>query len=467
MELKIILDTINLLKIEIDTFRPLRAELENRIMQKFRLDWNYHSNNIEGNQLTYGETKTFLLHGITAKGKTLKDHLDIKGHNEALLMLDEIVKDKRGISENFIRELHVVILHESYYNPAQTMNGKKTIRKIEVGKYKSKPNHVLTKTGEMHYFANPEETPAKMNDLIMWYQNANKDKSLHPLIIASIFHYRFICIHPFDDGNGRLARILMNLILMQNGFPPVIIKTEAKGDYYSALQEADGGNKDEFIKYIGEQLIHSLDLYLKGAKGENIEEITDIDKQIELLKASISDDNDTQWINIEIAKTVHKKIIIPIFELLLSKLSKFDELFYQRDILYNYFDNKPKAKNVLSNPFVNKPIEFEVCNSLNDLLSAISLKFTLIEKKEDIPTQIKFRYYLSGFKKSKEKFDATTDLVLKFNESEYFTMISNVDNFKRLNISYNNIELLEDDKYMIVNTITNSILQQINEKIKK
>lgn len=468
MELKIILDTANKLKAEIDTFRPLSPELEKRIMQKFRLDWNYHSNNIEGNQLTYGETKTFLLHGITAKGKTLKDHLDIKGHNEALLMLDEIVKEKRGISENFIRELHVVILHETYYNPAQTADGNKTARKIEVGKYKSQPNHVLTKTGEMHYFASPEETPAKMHDLITWYRNINNDKSLHPLIVASIFHYRFISIHPFDDGNGRLARILMNLILMQNGFPPVIIKTETKGDYYSALQEADGGNEEEFIKYVGEQLIHSLELYLKGAKGENIEDITDIDKQIELLKASLSDNNETQWINIEIAKKIHDIIIAPTFELLINKLSKFDELFSQRDILFNYFDNKPKAKNILDiNPFIRKPTEYNVCGTANDLLSTLSMKFWKIEKKEDIPTQIEIRYYLSGFKKSKEKFDCAIDFVLKFNEAEYFTLLSNADNFKRINISYSNIELLEDDKLMILNTIAGSILKQINEQIKK
>lgn len=468
MELKIILDTINLLKKEIDSFRPLSPEHEKRIMQKFRLDWNYHSNNIEGNQLTFGETKTFLLYGITAKGKTLKDHLDTKGHNEALLMLDEIVKEKRDISENFIRELHVVILHESYYNQAQTTDGKKTVRRIEVGKYKSQPNHVLTKTGEMHYFASPEETPAKMNDLVLWYRKANKDKSLHPLIVAAIFHYRFISIHPFDDGNGRLARILMNLILMQNGFPPVIIKTKTKGDYYRALQEADGGNEEEFIKYIGEQLIQSLELYLKGAKGENIEDITDIDKQIELLKASLSDKNETQWINVEIAKKIFDKIIAPTFELLLNKLSKFDDLFSQRDILYNYLDHKPKARNILDiNPFIKKPTEYDVCSTSNELLLMLSSKFKQIEKKEDIPTQIEIRYYLSGFKKSTLKFDCAIDFVLKFNEAEYCTLLSNADKFKRINISYTNIELIEDDRIMILNTITGAILKQINEQMNK
>src|SRR4051812_42357156 len=103
---------INHLKSEIDALRPLAKDTEGRIQQKFRLDWNYHSNNIEGNSLTFGETKTFLLHGITAAGKPLKDHLDIKGHNDALLMLEDVIKDELALNEKFIRELHEIILHE-------------------------------------------------------------------------------------------------------------------------------------------------------------------------------------------------------------------------------------------------------------------------------------------------------------------------------------------------------------------
>ncbi len=278
-------ERIDNLKNEIDALRPIAKEIEGRIQQKFRLDWNYHSNNIEGNSLTFGETKSFLLHGITAAGKPLKDHLDIKGHNAALLMLEDIVTENRAMNETFIRELNKLILSEPYEKEAITPDGKKSIRRIEVGQYKTQPNHVITKTGETFYFAKPEETPALMNDLVDWYNQAISLSQMHPVELAALLHYRFIRIHPFDDGNGRIARILMNLTLIRFGFPPVIIKTQKKEAYYRALQQADGGDTSFFADYIAQLEIDSLELYLRGAKGENIAEESDIDKEIELFKA--------------------------------------------------------------------------------------------------------------------------------------------------------------------------------------
>jgi len=110
---------------------------------------------------------------------------------------------------------------------------------IEVGKYKIQPNHVVTSTGETFYFSTPEETPAKMQELVEWFRKEKKKSDINPIVLASLFHYRFIRIHPFDDGNGRVARILMNFILMQFGYPPVIIKTEDKENYYRVLTLAD------------------------------------------------------------------------------------------------------------------------------------------------------------------------------------------------------------------------------------
>ena len=135
-------------KRDLDDLRPLDAEAEKRIMQKFRLDWNYHSNNLEGNSLTYGETKALILFGITAQGKPLKDHFEITGHDEAIKWIEEVVKDKTPLTEKFIRELHTLLLKESSYKEAKTSNGKPTHRKIEVGKYKTQPNHVVTVTSE-------------------------------------------------------------------------------------------------------------------------------------------------------------------------------------------------------------------------------------------------------------------------------------------------------------------------------
>lgn len=284
MELRILLAEVKSLMAELDKFRPLSAEIEARILQKFRLDWNYHSNHIEGNKLTYGETKALILFNLTAKGKPLQDHLETFGHDEAVKWLIDIVKSETEITETFIRQLHELILKESYQKSAITPNGQKVFRTIKIGQYKTEPNHVITKTGETFYFATPEETPAKMHDLMLWYREKRTDKDISPILLAAEFHYKFIRIHPFDDGNGRMARLLMNFILMQFGFPPAIIKTEDKENYYVALQQADAGILEPFVEYIAENVIRSLELMLKGAKGESIEDPDDLDKEIALLE---------------------------------------------------------------------------------------------------------------------------------------------------------------------------------------
>ncbi|MFN7116630.1 MAG: Fic family protein [Saprospiraceae bacterium] len=281
------LENINRLKAELDALRPLDAERQGRIMQKFRLDWNYHSNHLEGNSLTYGETKALILFGITAQGKPLKDHLEMTGHNEAIKWIEEVVKEERPLTESFIRQLHELLLKEPYEKTAITPDGQSVTRTIQVGAYKTTPNHVKTVTGEIFYFATPEETPAKMHDLMEWYRQEKEKGALHPLLLAAEFHYKFIIIHPFDDGNGRTARILMNFILMQHGLPPVIIKTEDKNNYFAALRQADAGLLEPFIEYIGENLVRSLELMVRGAKGESIDEPDDVDKEIALLEQKL------------------------------------------------------------------------------------------------------------------------------------------------------------------------------------
>ncbi len=272
------------LKSELDSLRPLKKEDELRIMQKFRIDWNYHSNNLEGNTLTYGETKALILFGVTAQGKPLKDHFEITGHDEAIKWVMEIVSQKRYLTENFIRELHKLILKEPYEVDAITPEGQPTKKRVNVGTYKTTPNHVRTKTGEIFRFATPEETPAMMNDLINWYRNKMEEKDINPIFLATEFHYRYIRIHPFDDGNGRTARILMNFILMQFGYPPVIIKTNDKENYFTVLRQADAGLIEPFVEYISKNLNNSLEIMIKGAKGERIEEPDDLDKEIALLE---------------------------------------------------------------------------------------------------------------------------------------------------------------------------------------
>ncbi len=329
------LEEAHRLKKELDSLRPISKENELKIMQKFRLDWNYNSNHLEGNTLTFGETKALLLHNITAKGKPLKDHIEITGHDEAIKWIEDVVKQERPLTETFIRELHELLLNEPYKVRAITPEGQPTKRVIKVGEYKSKPNHVVTQTGETFYFASPEETPAMMEDLLSWYRDSISKKEIDPVILASEFHYRFIRIHPFDDGNGRIARILMNFIFMQFAYPPVVIKSEDKKNYFLALQQADGGNLTAFIEYITEQLIHSLNLMISGAKGEKIADVNDIDKAISLMKVkldSISKPFKTNKSQKTILK-VFDESLLPLFNQFYEKCKKLDSLYISTDFI--------------------------------------------------------------------------------------------------------------------------------------
>jgi Fic family protein len=330
-----------LLKQEIDKMRPLDKIQEARIMQKFRLDWNYHSNHLEGNSLTFGETKALILHGITAQGKPLKDHFEITGHDEAIKWVEDVLKQKTPLTEHFIRQLHELLLKEPYEIDAITPDGKPTKRIVSVGKYKTVPNHVRTQTGEIFYFASPEETPAKMHDLMSWYNDQKQKENVNAILLAAEFHYRFIRIHPFDDGNGRTARILMNFILMQYGFPPVIIKTEDKENYYSVLRQADANIFEPFVEYIASNLIRSLEIMIVGAQGGNIEEENDVDKELFLIEQKLNaiGKKATVYKNRNSVQDVIVNSVIPVLRTLLNK-SKVFEKFYARHLFSFTTDNR-------------------------------------------------------------------------------------------------------------------------------
>lgn len=447
MDLNEIESRIGELKTQIDALRPINAETEQKIMQKFRLDWNYHSNNLEGNSLTFGETKSFLLHGITAEGKPLKDHLDIKGHNEAILLLDDVIKANRPLTETFLRELHEIILHEPYDRPAVTPDGKATTKRIEIGQYKRSPNHVKTATGEIFYFASPEETPAKMNDLMDWFVNETSKEIEHPLIIAAEFHYRFIRIHPFDDGNGRMARILMNLILMKFGFPPVIIKTNEKAEYFRALQMADGGDLDSFTGYVGEQLVLSLNLFIKGAKGENIEDIDDVDKQIALLKAKLQEERHKIIYSLLTKDIILEDSLYPLFNAIFQKNAQFNEFFNQVVVTYSTKYRKDNGYTRSWGPTLKSFFENIKTNSKDTLIDGIVV-----------------RYNMKEFLKTEEiLFDINIEWQVLFNRYDY-TIKLNLGGEQVFKNFYHN---RNDEKFVqkIANTIAKYILQIIEDKL--
>jgi len=266
-----LLKKLDKLKAELDALRPLSAETNARLEQKLNIEMTWNSNAIEGNTLTLGETKTFLLYGITAKGKPFRDYLDIAGHKEALEYIAEAVKTEEPLTQSFCRFLHKVLLGEkTFREKAFTPDGQPTTREIRPGEYKLEPNSVITSTGEMFHYAAPSEVPSRMTDLFDWY-NKQIARKTHGVKVACEFHYRFVRIHPFDDGNGRMARLLMNLILMRYGYPIAVVPMKKRNEYIAALEIADAsGDITDFIKFIASCVVDTIKLTVKAAHGEDI-----------------------------------------------------------------------------------------------------------------------------------------------------------------------------------------------------
>ncbi|MBU1085535.1 MAG: Fic family protein [Candidatus Beckwithbacteria bacterium] len=261
-----LLKKIDELKTELDKLRPLKVKKLRAIQESLRVEWIYNSNAIEGNSLSLGETAFYLKEGLTTEGRPLKDFLEVRNHQEAILALEDFLKSRRGLSQSFIKELHAVLLRGIEYIWVKGAGGKLIKKKVLVGKYKVQPNHVLTLSGKIHYYTDPIKVQMKMDQLMEWY--SRNDKKISAVDLAARFHYRLVKIHPFDDGNGRLARILMNLILIKAGFLPAVIKNKERRGYLRVLEWADKGKLEMFVDFVAKQLIQTMDGVLRILKGE-------------------------------------------------------------------------------------------------------------------------------------------------------------------------------------------------------
>ncbi len=327
------LETIDRLKKELDGLRPLPHSVVAEVNQKLRLEANYHSNAIEGNSLTLGETRNLILHGLTARGKPMRDHLDIQGHDAAVKAIEDSITNDHGLTEVFIRNLHRKLLKESYDTDAVAPDGRRVKRTISIGEYKTVPNNVITATGETYYFTPPEQVKPAMSDLIGWYR-AKERENEHPVIIAAVFHYRFVRIHPFDDGNGRMARLLMNMILIKHGYTVALIRLEDRGQYLGKLEQADKTEDlTEFINYIAACCEYSLKLHLKAARGESIEDSADIDREIELFKHSLMNASAETLL----AREYTASVLRPAHNYFQSKISQLSDVFGRVRTLISIF----------------------------------------------------------------------------------------------------------------------------------
>jgi len=338
--------------------QPLKPEDQTRLTQKFMLEFNYNSNHLEGNTLTYGQTKLLLMFGETQGSASLKDYEEMKAHNVGLEKIKiEALDKERPLTESFIRDLNKTILVENYWETSKTEEGLPTRIEMRVGEYKSRPNSVITSTGEEFKYAAPEETAAMMTTLVAWCNEAMTDSKLTPIEIATLFHYRFIRIHPFQDGNGRIARLIVNFILHRFGYPMVIIHSEDKSNYLSALRQSDvevgfspsdGANASlaqiqPFLKYMVTQLERSLELSIKAAKGESIEDDSDFGKQLTLLKQKAQKDKnlpalDTPQNKLNVYNLFHRFFAMELKAALIPASDFFNtykfSYFFSKDIGY-------------------------------------------------------------------------------------------------------------------------------------
>lgn len=320
--------------------QPLKPEYQSRLDRKFMLEFNYNSNHIEGNTLTYGQTELLLMFGKVVDEANMKDLEEMKAHNVCLKMIQEETSDKsHPLTETFIRQLHHTLLREDYTMYRQLPDGTATSYTIHAGIYKTRPNSVITVTGERFEYASPEETPALMKDLVEWYNAEEQKAVLSPIELAAVFHYRYIRIHPFEDGNGRIARLLVNYILTRHQYPMIVVKSKDKDNYLTALNRCDvqvgpvpsmGAHAEPeklipFIGYMNKCLESALILCIKAAKGENIEEADDWKKN---LKLKYPDRLNKPALTEEIKKNILETVFQPLLNHINKELSEFYSLFH-------------------------------------------------------------------------------------------------------------------------------------------
>lgn len=237
-------------KRRLDTFRPLPQSLVKNLDEWFKVELTYTSNALEGNTLTRAETALVVEKGLTVQGKSLTEHLEATNHAEALDYIKELVGKKRqNITENDILDIHRLILNK--------------IEEDGAGRYRTQHAR-LTESDVV--LPNPIKVPDMMQEFVQWLVSDNHD---HTVKIAADAHYKLVSIHPFSDGNGRTSRLLMNLILMQGGYPPAIIRKEDRLAYINSLEKAQKGHGlDDFYNLVYEAVDRSIDIYLEALEPE-------------------------------------------------------------------------------------------------------------------------------------------------------------------------------------------------------
>jgi Fic family protein len=246
--MKEILSKVDEAQAKINALRPFSNEMKHQIKEYFRIGLTYSSNALEGNSLTLSETKVVIEDGLTIAGKPLKDHYEATGHSDAFDHMYALATGKR-ITEEDVKKLHALFYHR--------------IEEKDAGVYR-KVQAIIT--GSQYPLPKPDALPKMMQKFVKDLPRLKKDN--HPVVYAAKLHKEFVFIHPFIDGNGRVARLLMNVALMQAGFIIAIIPPLKRSEYISALEKAHKNDSD-FIKLISSCVYETQNDLLRMANGKS------------------------------------------------------------------------------------------------------------------------------------------------------------------------------------------------------
>ena len=231
---------------KLESLRPLPSAAVQKLKEQFEIEMTYNSNAIEGNSLTLKETYLVIHEGLAINGKPLKDHLEAKDHHDALTFLYDLIgnQTQSTISEHLIREIHSLVV-------------KKTEEEF-AGKYRTSNVFI---GGDGYTPPDASQVPGEMKNLMTWFTNSKKKINL--IELSALLHHKLVYIHPFFDGNGRTARLVMNITLMRAGYPLVVILKNDRKKYYRVLSQADKGIYEPLIGFVAQAIERSLDIYLK------------------------------------------------------------------------------------------------------------------------------------------------------------------------------------------------------------
>jgi Fic family protein len=243
-----LLTQIDALKARLDRLRPLPPDLVDNLREVYNIRLTYHSNAIEGNTLTQSETQIVIEKGITIGGKPLKDHLEAINHVEAIDFIRDLAMDERAITEWDIRQIHGLVCKGE-----RNAGAYRTVNVMAAGSNYRYPDAIMV--------------PELMQEFGDWLHS---NPALHPVEIATETHYRLVTIHPFQDGNGRTARLLMNLSLLRSGYPIAVIKTEDRSAYIDAIVAWQSGEDNSALNETIAKCVESSLVEILSLAGEGL-----------------------------------------------------------------------------------------------------------------------------------------------------------------------------------------------------